>query len=202
MIKWFVFDLGNVLIKLAYERVIERICKNSTCNRDRLIAVMEESGGYRDLERGAISFEEFHQHLRERVGYKGDLRSLKTVWSDFFDGPVDGIEELLDRVRERYQVAFLSNSNEVHEEVIPVKFAVLFRSSDLFVFSHRFQTAKPDPEIYHHALAMIKAEPGEVVYIDDLLENVNAARNLGMQAYQFFSVQDLERQLEVDGVVL
>lgn len=202
MVKWFVFDLGNVLIKLAYERVIERICAESNCDRDRLIAVMEEPGAYRDLERGAVSFEEFHQLLRDRIDYRADLRTFRTVWSDFFEGPVEGIEELLDRVRERYRVAFLSNSNEVHEQVIPQQFPVLFRSGDLFVFSHRFRTAKPDPEIYYHALAMIHAEPNQVVYVDDLLENVSAARNIGMRAYQFTAVHDLERQLEADGIEL
>lgn len=202
MISWFVFDLGNVLIKLAYERVIERICAQSNCDRDRLIAVMEEPGGYRDLERGLVGFGEFHQLLRDRVGYKSDLRAFRNVWSDFFDGPVEGIEELLDRVRERYNVAFLSNSNEVHEEVIPQQFPVLFRPSDRFVFSHRFRAAKPDPDIYFHALRLIGAEPREVVYIDDLLENVTAAKNIGMQAYQFDSVQELERQLAADGISL
>ena len=37
-----------------------------------------------------------------------------------------GIEDLLDRVRARYRVAFLSNSNETHAEVIPTLFAGLF----------------------------------------------------------------------------
>lgn len=200
-IRWFVFDLGNVLVKLAYEKVIERICSDARCNRDELIAVMEEPGGYRDLERGAVDFDEFFEFVRERIGYVADIKTFRAVWSDFFDGPVEGIEELLERVRERYLVAFLSNSNEVHEEIIPREFTVLFRPTDLFVFSHRFQCAKPDPEIYQRALEMINAEPHEVVYVDDLYENVVAARNLGMTAFHFQTSVQLAKQLEGAGLL-
>jgi cytochrome P450 len=31
---WFLFDLGNTVIKLAYERVMENICKLASANRD------------------------------------------------------------------------------------------------------------------------------------------------------------------------
>ena len=57
MYEWFIFDLGNVLVKLAYERVLERICADTECSRDELVQLMEEPGGYRDLERGATEEE-------------------------------------------------------------------------------------------------------------------------------------------------
>ena len=49
----FIFDLGNTVIKLAYERVIEKICRESNVNRDQLLEIFEQPGGYRDMERGA-----------------------------------------------------------------------------------------------------------------------------------------------------
>src|SRR5438876_8872836 len=118
-ITWFLFDLGNTVIKLAYERVLEGLCKNAAISRDAMVELFEKPGSYRDLERGAVSFDEFFELIRDRSGYRGSIHQFRAVWSDFFDGPMPGIEELLDRVRERYRVAFLSNSNEVHAEVIP-----------------------------------------------------------------------------------
>ena len=196
MYEWFIFDLGNVLVKLAYERVLERICADTECSRDELVQLMEEPGGYRDLERGEITFHEFHEFLRDRTGYTASLPKLRKIWSDFFDGPIEGIEEVLDRARERYKVAFLSNSNEVHEEVIPTAFAILFRRDEPFIFSHRFRTAKPDPDIFVKACEFLATEPHQCIFVDDLLENVNAARNLGMRAFQFTSANELLRELE------
>lgn len=192
---WFLFDLGNTVIKLAYERVIENICKDSSTSRDDLVELFEKPGSYRDLERGAISFADFYEFLRDHAGYRGSLRDFHAVWSDFFDGPVPGIEEVLERVRERYRVAFLSNSNEVHAEIIPRQFGGLFRKDDRFVFSHRFKSAKPDPDLFQRALEVIGALPQQAVFVDDLLENVLSARALGLRAFQFRDSATLVREL-------
>src|SRR6185436_11018587 len=201
MITWILFDLGNTLIKLAYERVLENICRDATVTRDELVDLLEAPGGYRDLERGAITFREFYDFLGDKAGYRGSIHDLRNIWSDFFDGPITGVEELLDRVRERYRVAFLSNSNEVHAEVIPRRFATLFQKDDRFVFSHRFRVAKPDPEMFRRALEVIGALPQHVVFIDDLIENVLAARSVGLRSFQFVDSEQLTRELVDEGLL-
>ncbi len=198
---WFLFDLGNTVIKLAYERVIEAICRDAAVSRDELLEIFELPGGYRDLERGAATFHDFYDFLCDKAGYRGSNRQLYEIWSDFFDGPIPGIEELIARIRGKYRVAFLSNSNEVHAEVIPRKFAGLFKRDDRFIFSHRYRVAKPDPELFHRALELIGALPQHVVFIDDLLENVNAARGVGMKAFQFRDTPALTRDLIAEGLL-
>jgi putative hydrolase of the HAD superfamily len=200
-VAWFLFDLGNTVIKLAYERVLENICKDAAIARDEMVELFEKPGSYRDLERGAITFAEFHDFVCDRAGYRGSLREFRQIWADFFDGPVPGMEEVLDRVRQRYRVAFLSNSNEVHAEVIPRVYAGLFRKDDRFVLSHRFRCAKPDPEFFHRALEVIGALPQQAVVIDDLLENVLAAQNVGSRAFQFLDSTTLTRTLESEGLL-
>ncbi|HEY0593048.1 MAG TPA: HAD family phosphatase [Thermoanaerobaculia bacterium] len=196
---WFIFDLGNVLIRLAYDRVLARLETRSRCSREELVSMLDSAGGYRDLERGLISFKEFHKILRDRAGYMDDLRTFREVWGDFFEGPVEGIDEVLRRVRRRYRVAFLSNSNEVHAEVIPRRFAALFGKDDVFIYSHRMRCAKPDPEIFQQTLEKLGAEPGEALFVDDLAENVAAARNMGIHAFQFKDSVELLRDLEKAG---
>ena len=200
-IHWFIFDLGNTVIKLAYERVMQGICKRATVTRDALVELLESPGAYRDLERGAVSFEQFFDFLCDKAGYRGSLQDLRETWSDFFVGPLPGIEDLIGRLRRKYRVAFLSNSNEVHAEVIPRKFATLFEKDDRIIFSHRFKTAKPDPEMFHRALEIIGALPSQAVFVDDLLENVLAARSVGITSYQFRDVFALETALRTDGLL-
>jgi HAD superfamily hydrolase (TIGR01509 family) len=198
---WFLFDLGNTLIKLAYERVLANICRDATVTRDELVEILEEPGGYRDMERGAVSFWEFYEFLSDKTGYRGSIRDFHAVWSDFFDGPIPGVEDLLERIRAKYRVAFLSNSNEVHAEQIPKQFPTLFRKDDRFVFSYRFKVAKPDPEMFRRALEIVGALPQHVVFIDDLIENVHAARGGGIQAFQFIDTPTLERELGEAGLL-
>lgn len=196
---WFLFDLGNVLIRLDYERVFAALEARSSLSREEIIDQMDAAGSYRDMERGMVTFHEFHQFLRERCGYKDDIRAFRKLWGDFFAGPVEGIEEVLRRARERYQIGFLSNSNEVHADVIPRIYGSLFHRDDVFVFSHRLKCAKPDPEIYRRALEMLGTTAERVLFTDDLAENVQAARNLGIEAYQFDTAAGLLRELEAKG---
>ena len=200
-ITWFLFDLGNTVIKLAYERVMENICKSSSTTRDELLELFEAPGSYRDMERGTASFADFYETIREGAGYRGSSQEFQALWSDFFDGPIPGIEQIIEEVRKRYRVAFLSNSNEVHAEVIPRTFAGLFRKDDRFIFSYRFHCAKPDPELYRRALEVVGALPQQIVFIDDLLENVHAARALGMHAIQFQDSAGLLKTLRTDGLL-
>jgi len=201
MITWFLFDVGNCLIKLAYERVLANICRDASVTRDELVEILEMPGGYRDMERGAVTFRELYDFLCDRAGYRGTTLDLRRVWSDFFDGTIPGAEALLEQVREKYRVAFLSNSNEVHAEVIPRQFSTLFRKDDRFVFSHRFRVAKPDPEIFRRALEVIGALPHQVVFIDDLMENVHAARALGLRAFQFVNAGQVAQELQAEGLL-
>ena len=200
-VTWFLFDLGNTMIKLAYERVIETICRDSNVQRDELLEIFEAAGGYRDMERGAVTFWDFHDFLCRKAGYRRDVRAFRETWSDFFDGIIPGMEEVLERVRARYRVAFLSNSNEVHAELLPRRFATIFREDDRFIFSYRFRVAKPDPEMFHRALEVVGALPHQTVLIDDLIENVIAAKAVGMKAYQFRDTPTLVSELERDGLL-
>ncbi|MBK5260688.1 MAG: HAD family phosphatase [Thermoanaerobaculia bacterium] len=201
MLTWFLFDLGNTVIKLDYERVIETLCSRSAVDRDELLELFEDRGGYRDMERGAVTFAGFHEFLTERAGYRGDLRELKETWGDFFKGPVPGIEDVLERVRAKYRIAFLSNSNEVHAELIPRKFAALFEPDDRFIFSYRFKVAKPDPEMFHRALEVIGAQPAQAALVDDLVENITSARGIGILSFQFTDCGTLLHQLHEEGLL-
>jgi glucose-1-phosphatase len=200
-ITWFIFDLGNTVIKLAYERVLESICRQASTTRDELVDLFEQPGAYRDMELGSVSFHDFYEFLREKAGYRGSEQDLHALWSDFFDGPIPGMESLLDRVRQRYRLAFLSNSNEVHAEAIPRKFATLFQNDDRFIFSHRFKCAKPDPEMFQRALEVIGTLPQHVAFVDDNVDNVMAARSVGINAYHFRDAFSLARELESEGLL-
>ncbi|HET7573760.1 MAG TPA: HAD family phosphatase, partial [Solirubrobacterales bacterium] len=58
---------------------------------------------------------------------------------------------------------------------------------------------KPEPEIYHACLARLGVEPREAVFVDDRPVNVEAARQLGMQAFVFVGADELRAELEASG---
>jgi len=71
---------------------------------------------------------------------------------------------------------------------------------DVKVWSYQLRMAKPDPAIYRHILGLLETEPGETLFLDDKLENIEAAQALGMRAIQFSTVEKLCADLAADGL--
>ncbi len=65
------------------------------------------------------------------------------------------------------------------------------RAFDAVVISAEVGCAKPDERIYRLLLERLGTQPAETVFIDDMAENVEAARALGMQALRFTSTAEI-----------
>jgi HAD superfamily hydrolase (TIGR01509 family) len=71
---------------------------------------------------------------------------------------------------------------------------------DVLVWSYKLGMAKPEPAIYQHVLKELGVEPGETLFLDDKMVNVEAARALGVRAMQFSTVEKLRRDLIAAGL--
>ena len=55
--------------------------------------------------------------------------------------------------------------------------------------------AKPDPAAYQVTLSRLGVEPREAAFVDDAIENVQAASELGLHAIHFTDGRALEKAL-------
>jgi FMN phosphatase YigB (HAD superfamily) len=68
------------------------------------------------------------------------------------------------------------------------------------VLSYEVKAMKPRPEIYRAAVECAGCRPGECFYTDDIPAYVEAARSLGIDAVQFESAAQTERELAARGI--
>jgi putative hydrolase of the HAD superfamily len=68
--------------------------------------------------------------------------------------------------------------------------------------SHEIGQAKPSPDSFHHMAALASITPARSIFFDDLIENVEGAREAGFQAYVFESEEQLATLLTAAGVRL
>jgi len=94
--------------------------------------------------------------------------------------------------------AFLSNMGDNVLANIEREFAWIHRF-DVLVGSFQLHMAKPDPAIYLHTLNELDVEPAEMLFLDDKIENIEAARALGIQAILFSTVERLRSDLIAHG---
>ena len=95
--------------------------------------------------------------------------------------------------------AIVSNMGDsVHEHMVrELRWLSRF---DVLVWSYQLGIAKPDPAIYRYALEKLGTQPAETLFIDDKVENVEAAVALGMKGIIFSDVTKLRTDLIESGL--
>jgi putative hydrolase of the HAD superfamily len=161
---------------------------------------------WRELSVGAISDEDYARRVADQLGFPGaeavDHFTEEFYAGDRFRADVMAAARVL---RGRYQVALLSNAWPGQAEHVREKFGIdVHAEFDLYVNSAEVGLRKPDPAIYHLALERLGVAPEQAIFLDDLLHNVDSAREVGMHAIQFVepatSLAELEALLGERGL--
>ncbi len=111
---------------------------------------------------------------------------LEELERDFWSGDRVDMElvQFLRDLRRRVKVGILSNAWDGARAAVTGKFG-LGDIADVFIFSAEERMAKPDPRIFQLAARRLGVQPAEAIFVDDVLENVQAARSIGMHGVHF-----------------
>jgi putative hydrolase of the HAD superfamily len=71
---------------------------------------------------------------------------------------------------------------------------------DHHTWSHAINLAKPEPAIYLHAADGLHTAPANILFLDDRLENIEAALAVGMQAIQYTTHTAFEQEMQSRGL--
>ena len=138
---------------------------------------------WRGGEIGTASEAEVHQAARERLGLdEGQLTEfMADLWRDYLGTANTELIEYAGRLRPRCRTGILSNSfvGAREREQRAYGFEDLV---DELVYSHECGLSKPDPRSYALVCARLDVEPTLVAFVDDNEENVEGARQAGLQA--------------------
>jgi len=201
MIKTIFFDIGGVLLDIHPEKTFQYISDCIDIERS-LIEKTFPWGVHDEYEKGLISNREWYVAVKESLPQPCCLKE-----SDFWRGwsLLLGKEKetlnILKYLRSEYDIWLLSNTNPKHiQDEIENKY--LFPELvDGAIYSFEVGCRKPSDIIYEIALKKANVtSPGECLFIDDLNENVQAARNLGINAIHFKSIEKLKIEMNDMGL--
>jgi 2-haloacid dehalogenase len=200
MIKNVVFDIGAVLVDWNPRYYYRKVIQDEALIEKFLGEVATfEFNHTLDLGR---PWEDARAELMAKFPeYEAMIDAYWHNWLEMFSGPIhESVDILMDIKRRGYPLYALSNWNDVKFQVALQEFPFL-RLFDGRIVSGEVKLGKPDPQIYQLLLDTYKLNPRESLFIDDRLDNVNAARQLGIEAIQFLSPVQLERDLIEYGVI-
>jgi len=200
MYKAIGFDMGGVIIAFSIPHQIDVISHELRVPYDQVEAAYRELRPKLDV--AAMTNQEFWAELLRRVGSQADAASTEHIWSDNYvrDNPfIDGMLALVARLKANgYKVGLLSNIDQEHADLNRDRH--IYDRFDVALLSDELHARKPDGEAFQDLAAALEVQPAELVFIDDLAENVAGAEQFGATGILFRGYSDLIRQLDSLGI--
>jgi putative hydrolase of the HAD superfamily len=134
---------------------------------------------------GACTFADWLDAIARELSKLIESRASEAVarWAAY-RGEIDPeMMAVVERLRARVPVYVLSNAHDCFAD--DMRRLGLSAAFDRFICSAEIGLAKPDPAAYLEALARVGMPANRCVFADDRIENVAAARSLGIPAFVF-----------------
>lgn len=200
-IRNIVLDLGGVILDLDVNRSIELLSELGFPAEEDLDIIFSKHPIFLKFETGRIGPDEFLDDLMALLGNHTPRKKIIDAWNAMILGFRPENIELLNRLREEYNLFLLSNTNAIHEvyynNMLHLKYGIP-NLTDIFkkvYYSHSVNMRKPDHEIFQHVLTDSGLTARETLYVDDTEIHVKAAEDLGIQAYHLRIPQRLTEVL-------
>jgi FMN phosphatase YigB (HAD superfamily) len=198
-----IFDIGNVLVDIDYEVMASEFKKLSLIDFHQIVTYSHQDRVFDQYEKGLISTTDFRNTLRKYLRPEVTDVEIDSAWNAILIHYPAPKFELLKALRDRYKLFALSNINDLHLGAIDVQVQNRFGATDMgsyfdhAYYSHEMGYRKPEKEIYQLVLEGQGLNPAHTLFIDDKLENTNAAAALGIQVYHLADRDELLSLFEV-----
>jgi putative hydrolase of the HAD superfamily len=200
-IKAIVFDYGNVIARFNVQTFVQAIAPFTPLSLFQLgLALKRASGTIVQYETGLITSERFFSTMEEVCSLTITEDQFRTAYKDIFT-PIDTTIMLIPRLKPAFKLGLLSNTSEWHFEN-EIRRNSVFPLFDAVSVSFLVKARKPAAQIYIHMLQQLRFDPRECIYIDDIKEFVEAAKQLGMAGIHYTSHDGLVSSLQNYGVMV
>ncbi|MBS0472461.1 MAG: HAD-IA family hydrolase [Proteobacteria bacterium] len=190
------FDLGNVILDIDFRRTTARWAEHAGCDAKALWKRYKPDESYRQHERGLLDDAGYFAKLREMLEIDISDEQFLDGWNATFKGVVAGAEQWIAPACAALPSYVFSNTNPAHERYFRANFAHVLAPFRTVFTSPGIGLRKPDREAFAHVAQVVGIAPGRILFFDDVLENVEGARNAGLQAVHVRSNADTLAALE------
>jgi 2-haloacid dehalogenase len=190
-----IFDLGGVLIDWNPSYVFDKLF-NDEKQKQHFFQHICTSDWNEAQDAGRPLKEATETLVAQFPEWKEYIEAYYGRWEEMLGGPIHDTVQILRELKEKkkYKLYALTNWSA---ELFPI---ALERYDFLHWFDGRLVSGeekmrKPFAEFYHLLLQRFHIHPGETIFIDDNLRNVEAAQAIGIRCIRFQSAPQLRKEL-------
>ena len=202
MIKNLVLDIGNVICEWNPERLSASVSEDPEVRAAVWDGTIKHPD-WLDLDRGVISVEDAIENAHRRTQL--DRPIVGAIYKNLPPSMyiIDATVAAMHRAHEAGVPIYILSNMQHHAWEYLEKNHACFSLCTGVVVSCEVGLIKPEPEIYQHLCERFSLQPSECIFVDDMLENVEAARACGWHAEQLARIEDSELVLNqvVDKII-
>jgi FMN phosphatase YigB (HAD superfamily) len=185
--KNIILDFGGVIYQISHEKQKEAFANFEIENFDSLYSHAVQSPLFADLEKGLISNQDFRIAIRAIIGKQVSDGEIDYLWNSILIGFFEDSVELLTRLRKKYNLFILSNTNSLHYKVFIKEFfdKYGYDFNGIFVktfWSFQMGLRKPNTDIFQFVMQKNGFGFDDTVFVDDTKANILAAEAVGIQS--------------------
>jgi putative hydrolase of the HAD superfamily len=197
-IEVLLFDVGGVLVELRGVATMLRWLGGSV-SVDDMWRLWLSSPVVRQFETGRVTPDHFAQQIIQELSLPVSPEEFEASFKSWFVGLYPGARELVQSLPSHYTRATLSNTSALHwPRMMEVQLEDAF---DRHFASHLTGKIKPDPDAYQNVLDTLGCRAESVFFLDDNDLNVEAARQMGMNAVQVRGPVEARQALVEAGIL-
>ncbi len=184
-IEGVVFDVGNVLTRVSYDTISERLGRHSPLAPADIHRHLVGTDLEFDSETGKYDSREHFRRIKDRIQGAADWQyeQFATEFKSGLQMTADG-EAAVRFAAARRRVFLMSNTPYLHAVWI-FEQEVLATLPEQHFFSFREGVMKPHPRLWNILFVRTVLAPESCLFIDDDPQNCAGAARLGVQAVNF-----------------
>ena len=191
-----IFDLGGVLIDWNPSYLYKKIFAHEKDMRFFLDNICTKKWN-ENQDAGYPLAQATNDLIKEYPQYQDEINAYYTRWKEMFGDYNAHSVSILEKLHLQKKQRLLALTNWSAETFHPVKDSYPFLNYfEGIVVSGDEKIKKPDYKIYQILLNRYNVNAKESVFIDDALENIEAADDLGFQTIHFVSASQMETELK------
>lgn len=184
-----IFDLGGVILNIDYNLSVDAFKKLGLNNFAEHFSQASQKHLFDLYEKGMISSAEFRDAIKQELSADVSTAQIDAAWNALLlDLPKERLS-VLEKVKQSHRTFLLSNTNDIHIVELNRYLNNSFGIADLsgyfekMYLSYEIGMRKPDAEIFEFVLQQNDLDPSDTLFIDDSIQHIERAKQLGIQTY-------------------
>lgn len=189
-----VFDIGNVILEWNPQKLVDNLFSCKTESKEAIENIIAHED-WQMLDKGTLSLEKAISRANDRCSIGvNNIRKLFEETPKSLIPIQETVNVIMELSEKGYSLYVLSNMHKHAFEYLSAAHDIWRHFSGIVISSH-IKSIKPEPEIFEYLIGTYNLIPRNIVFLDDLKCNIEAAKKFGLNTIHVKNASQSKEEL-------